>query len=1225
MRKRIGAVLLTVCLLLGLLPTTALAGGGVAMFFISHDFQNKEDQVCTAAGDEIMLPGTHVISAPDNGYVEIGDDYGNYEVQTTFGEFIAGSTDWSISWSVNIGGTSTEVASGQVTSITVDCPELEDGQDNTVYVNATLTATYQGKQYTITGTARLFIQDPIWTLPEDEETIHMEDRNGADPFKILLTPPDTLIKHTSDKPKGEEVSMPSDFMTQFEVYYGDEKLSNNAIALEDPDPGCYRVYTKINDQDGDSVVSYNQYYFVTDGDVIARQELTSGVNWALSKGGTLTFSGTGGVPAEDGSQRDWASFVYDYKQCEPEYEITAVVVEEGITTLGSYVLTGWGGEILDSVTLPSTLTKLEDNVFQGYEITSATYAGEDWSAVAVGNGNENLTRLLEEDGITLWVENDRLFGRFTDPGSSKFAQYRLYFYDSTQVSDPDYRYVFAAMASPNVAIDLTDMYGYGTLDRFAVYEMGTDPGNGDSAVYDVALAKTIQFQSDSFDFPVKNVTASVEKNTDEAESQSYLYIVRFSNLTDDYLYELYNRSTYYSWKFEGNSVSANDEIFGACMLTAIRAGEDENSYLILNSTEYPLTIEKDTEPALPEQEISWTMEESTITGAYGATQSIENPARNDTTDGGVLSYSSSDPTVVTVDQNGKAVVVGAGTAIITATAAAVPEKYAKTTISYTITISKAPLTIKANDTKIIYGQTPAGAGWVGSGYVSGDDASSVTGTPVYSFTYEQYGNVGTYSVQISGLSSPNYEISYLPGTLTVEKATEYALTLANLSQTSGNVSAVICTVSPADSTAKVTVEYQVGGQWTDQLPTAVGSYPVRARVIESDNLVLADVGTYTTGTLIISQRSSGGGSTGSSSSSGNKTEVEKNPDGSTTTTVTKPNGTVTETTKYPDGAQEVVETKKDGTVTTTTTDKTGNETEVVENTDGTTRTTITNEDGSSSVTKTDKDGNVEAQVKLPTDVVEDAVQKGWAVALPMPSVSASSNRDEAPTVTVDLPRNTTAKVEIPVEDVTPGTVAVLVKADGTEEVIKTSLTTGGGVTVTLSDGDTVKIVDNSCDFADVPDAHWASEAVDFAASRELFAGTSDTTFAPEVAMNRAMIVTVLARFEGVDTSGGDSWYEAGQQWAVENGISDGTSLDQNLTREQLITMLWRYVGSPVIEVGLGDYRDGDSVSSWAVKAMAWAVNAGIITGADGGTLAPQGVASRAQVAAILMRFVETTV
>lgn len=447
----------------------------------------------------------------------------------------------------------------------------------------------------------------------------------------------------------------------------------------------------------------------------------------------------------------------------------------------------------------------------------------------------------------------------------------------------------------------------------------------------------------------------------------------------------------------------------------------------------------------------------------------------------------------------------------------------------------------------------------------------------------------------------------------------YTLNLGNLSQTSGNVSAVTWTVSPADATAKVTVEYQVGGQWTDQLPAAVGSYPVRARVTKSDNLILADEDAYTTGTLTITQRSSEGGSSGS----GNKTEVEKNPDGSTTTTVTKPNGTVTETTKYPDGTQKVVETKKDGTVTTTTTDKTGNKTEVVESTDGTTQTTVTNDDGSSSVTRMDKNGNVEVQVKLPADVVEDAAQKGQAVALPMPSVSASSERDEDPTVTVDLPRNTTAKVEIPVEDVTPGTVAVLVKADGTEEIIKTSLTTGSGVTVTLSDGDTVKIVDNSRYFVNVPDAHWASEAVDFAASRELFAGTSDTTFAPEVAMSRAMIVTVLARFEGVDTAAGSTWYEAGQQWAVEKGISDGTSLDQNLTREQLVTMLWRYAGSPEREENLDGYPDCDSVSSWAVEAMAWAVDSGIITGVDGRALAPQGVASRAQVAAILMRFVES--
>lgn len=103
-------------------------------------------------------------------------------------------------------------------------------------------------------------------------------------------------------------------------------------------------------------------------------------------------------------------------------------------------------------------------------------------------------------------------------------------------------------------------------------------------------------------------------------------------------------------------------------------------------------------------------------------------------------------------------------------------------------------------------------------------------------------------------------------------------------------------------------------------------------------------------------------------------------------------------------------------------------------------------------------------------VVEDA--QGEVVTLPMPEVPVTTDRETAPTVTVDLPSGTTAKVEIPVADVTPGTVAVIVKADGTEEVIKTSLTTENGVAVTLSDGDTVKIVDNSKTFDDVADNYW---------------------------------------------------------------------------------------------------------------------------------------------------------
>ena len=367
--------------------------------------------------------------------------------------------------------------------------------------------------------------------------------------------------------------------------------------------------------------------------------------------------------------------------------------------------------------------------------------------------------------------------------------------------------------------------------------------------------------------------------------------------------------------------------------------------------------------------------------------------------------------------------------------------------------------------------------------------------------------------------------------------------------------------------------------------------------------------------------STGGGSTGGGSSSGgtasgNQTETTTNPDGSTTTTVTNPDGTVTETTQFTDGSKEVVETKKDGTVTTTTTDRTGNKTQVVENPDGSSWTTVTNVDGSGSVTEVTASGSVAAHVTLS----EAAAAAGGTVTLPMPDVPVTTRWESAPTITVDLPGRHT--VAIPVETPTSGTVAVLVGEDGTETVLQTSIPTENGVVVTLSDGDTVKIVDNSKRFTDVPVGYWGADAVNFAASRELFGGTSATTFSPDAAMTRAMFVTVLARLEGVDTDTGSTWYEAGQQWAMAHGISDGSNLDQALTREQLATMLYRYAGSPAISGSLSSNADGAAVSDWAKTAMIWAVEGGLITGTGSG-LQPQGTATRAQVATILMRFLET--
>lgn len=353
------------------------------------------------------------------------------------------------------------------------------------------------------------------------------------------------------------------------------------------------------------------------------------------------------------------------------------------------------------------------------------------------------------------------------------------------------------------------------------------------------------------------------------------------------------------------------------------------------------------------------------------------------------------------------------------------------------------------------------------------------------------------------------------------------------------------------------------------------------------------------------------------------TESERNPDGSITTTVTRPDGTTVETTRNTDGSKEVVETQRDGTVITTATDTEGNEIKTTENTDGSSVVSVTRTDGSTSTTTVDKDGLSVTVAALS----EDAVARGQtgAVSLSMPGVIAAGDLENAPAVTLDLPGDTSVRVEIPVENMTAGTVAVLVTADGSSEIVKTSVATESGVVLTLSGGETVKLVDNTKTFADVAGSFWGAEAVTFVTSRELFQGTGAATFDPNAPMDRAMIVTVLARLDGVDTTTGGAWYEAGAQWAMSNGISDGSGLDQNLTREQLAVMLYRYAQYKGYDVSAGEdanilsYADAFDVSEYAIPAMQWACGAGVISGKDG-ALDPAGSATRAEVAAMLMRF-----
>jgi len=343
-----------------------------------------------------------------------------------------------------------------------------------------------------------------------------------------------------------------------------------------------------------------------------------------------------------------------------------------------------------------------------------------------------------------------------------------------------------------------------------------------------------------------------------------------------------------------------------------------------------------------------------------------------------------------------------------------------------------------------------------------------------------------------------------------------------------------------------------------------------------------------------SSGSSSGGGGGSSSTTPTKPETATKPDGTKVETVTKPDGTKVETTTGKDGSVTKTETKKDGS-------------SVTENKAA---------DGSTGTVKTDKNGQTEAAAKVSGKAVEDAKKNGEAVKVPV-EVEATRNSSTAPTVSIELPKGAgETKVEIPVSNVTPGTVAVLVHPDGTEEILKDSIPTEDGIQLTVDGSATVKIVDNSKGFIDTRN-HWAEDEIDFVSARGLVNGMSATIYAPNASTTRAQLWTILARQNGADLTGGNTWYEKAQNWAKDKGVSDGANPNAAINRAQMVTMLWRAVGQPTAG-GTANFTDVPTDSYYA-QAVAWAVENGITTGIGNGHFDPTGACTRAQIAAFLAR------
>lgn len=473
--------------------------------------------------------------------------------------------------------------------------------------------------------------------------------------------------------------------------------------------------------------------------------------------------------------------------------------------------------------------------------------------------------------------------------------------------------------------------------------------------------------------------------------------------------------------------------------------------------------------------------------------------------------------------------------------------------------------------------------------------STQDGTLVYSMRH--YGGYAKYG-DFCATSAKNYTIWYKvmgDSNHTMSEVNSITVTIkpAPLTVTAKDRSAYVGSAVPTLPTELVeNTDYTVTGLFKEDKLTKtpklsyvatpdmskVGEFVVNISEADAESNYTI---TYVPGKLTITTRPSSGGS----GNTGTKTDTVKNPDGSTTKTETKADGSKTET-----------------TTATTPGGSTG-----------------------STVTKTDTKGNsqTEANAKLSDKDVKDAQETGEAVTVPVKDIEAGKDSNSATEIKIDVPKNSgKTTVEIPVDNVTSGTVAVIVHPDGTEEIAKSSKPTEDGVQLEIDGSATVKIIDNSKDFIDTRD-HWSRDEVNFVAARELFNGVGGNQFGVSQPMTRGMVNTVLARLAGVDTtpSQGQAWYEVGTDWAKKNGISDGTNPTAPVTREQLATLLYRYAGSPSVS-GTLHAADAASVSDYAEDALLWANQNGIVNGVGSNTIAPKDNAQRAQVAAMLARYLQ---
>lgn len=556
-------------------------------------------------------------------------------------------------------------------------------------------------------------------------------------------------------------------------------------------------------------------------------------------------------------------------------------------------------------------------------------------------------------------------------------------------------------------------------------------------------------------------------------------------------------------------------------------------------------------------------------------------------------------------------------------------------------IEKAPLCIRAKGKTITYGETLSDNGAEINGFVNNENENVLSGLN-YAFDYAQFSNIGTYTIIPMDAKAENYKITYENGVLNVQpKPVEIKWNGESVFYYDGTPKLVTAEAIGAVNGDALTVIIEDGSR------TEIGSYTARAVALaggKAGNYVLPEAQTFSFQIKKALETAAVTPSTVTAVIDG--LTIRLTGFATEPITVSAPDAVAAGDTLIIHGVTY--------TIDRSAVDMRRAEIAFVF-ADSSTQTNVYGAGDIGTAFPADsKRGYAfdgwKIGDKTYTTLTEEALTKlnGTQTAAPVFTAQQSGGTSgsgggggpvRTPTGAVTAAKSEHGEVSITPKNAAKGS-TVMIKAVPKEGyALKTIAVTdqsGKPVAVTEKDGQFTFVMPacnvtltpiferqpaRNVSFDDVKPTEWYADAVRCVVEKGLMSGTGTDAFSPDGTTTRGMLMTILARYAGADTTGGANWYEKGMAWAQSAGISDGRAPEAGITREQLVTMLYRYADVPEAGGTLDAFADADTVSAYAVDAMRWAAANGIVNGSHG-RLNPQGNATRAQVAAMLMRFCE---